>query len=56
MLKEAIKFIEDDLKETEIRISAQAYLIDFYESLGFVVVSDIYLEDDIEHIEMLYKK
>jgi ElaA protein len=36
-----------------IRISAQAYLKDFYESFGFQVVSDEYMEDDIPHIEML---
>jgi ElaA protein len=30
--------------------------IKFYSSLGFVKVSEVYLEDDIPHIEMLYKK
>lgn len=55
MLK-AIDFIENDLKEEIIRISAQEYLINFYRSLGFKIVSDVYLEDDIPHIEMLYKK
>ena len=37
-----------------VRISAQAHLQRFYGSLGFVVVSDEYLEDDIPHIEMLW--
>jgi ElaA protein len=37
-----------------IRISAQSYLQRFYESLGFVKVSEEYLEDDIPHIEMRY--
>lgn len=36
-----------------IRIGAQLYLKQFYESFGFQQSSDIYLEDDIEHIEML---
>lgn len=36
-----------------IRIGAQLYLQSFYESLGFQQSSDIYLEDNIEHIEML---
>ncbi len=36
-----------------IRIGAQLYLKGFYESLGFQQTSDIYLEDNIEHIEML---
>jgi len=37
-----------------VRISAQAHLQRFYGSLGFVAVSDEYLEDDIPHIEMLW--
>ena len=37
-----------------VRISAQAHLQGFYGSLGFVAVSDEYLEDDIPHIEMLW--
>jgi ElaA protein len=36
-----------------IRISAQAYLRGFYASLGFEAVSPPYLEDGIEHLEML---
>lgn len=55
MMKIAIHFIEETLKERKIRISAQAYLLEFYKSVGFEPVSDIYLEDDIEHIEMLYE-
>ena len=50
-----IEFIEKDLKEKSIRISAQEYLREFYKSLGFKEVSEAYLEDNIPHIEMLYK-
>lgn len=35
-----------------IRISAQAYLQSFYESIGFTVDSAPYLEDAIPHLEM----
>ena len=35
-----------------IRISAQQYLIGFYERLGFSTVGEGYLEDDIPHIQM----
>lgn len=52
----AMSFIEDNLKEGRIRISAQQYLLEFYKSLGFKVVSDIYLEDNIPHVEMLFEK
>ncbi|WP_342380663.1 GNAT family N-acetyltransferase [Myxococcus stipitatus] len=37
----------------DIRISAQEYLISFYESLGFVTQGGVYDEDGIPHIEML---
>lgn len=39
--------------EHSIRISAQQYLQQFYQSLGFEVVSGPYDEDGIPHIEML---
>lgn len=55
MIIEAITFIENILNEKEVRISAQKYLLKFYSNLKFVKVSDVYLEDDIPHIEMLYK-
>jgi ElaA protein len=38
-----------------IRIGAQLYLKKFYGSLGFEAQGDIYLEDGIEHIEMVRK-
>lgn len=37
-------------------ISAQNYLVDFYSSFGFEVISDVYLEDDIPHIDMELRK
>lgn len=36
----------------KITISAQFYLQKFYESLGFVQVSEPYLEDNLPHIKM----
>ena len=41
---------------SEIKIGAQLYLKKFYESLGFTQTSEIYIEDGIEHIEMLLIK
>ncbi|WP_235898606.1 GNAT family N-acetyltransferase [Parahaliea maris] len=38
-----------------IRIGAQAYLLDFYTSLGFVSEEDEYVEDGIPHIHMLFR-
>ncbi|MBI3283881.1 MAG: GNAT family N-acetyltransferase [Burkholderiales bacterium] len=39
--------------EAAIRIGAQAYLEKFYGGFGFRTVSEVYLEDDIPHVEML---
>jgi ElaA protein len=36
-----------------IKIGAQLYLLAFYSSLGFEKTSAIYMEDGIEHIEMI---
>ena len=38
--------------ESKITIGAQLYLKKFYESHGFVQTSEMYLEDDIPHIQM----
>ncbi|MEO8731530.1 MAG: GNAT family N-acetyltransferase [Rhodoferax sp.] len=35
------------------RISAQQYLLKFYQGFGFAPVSEVYLEDNIPHVEML---
>lgn len=40
-------------KKRPIIISAQTYLLSFYESLGFVPEGDYYLEDGIEHVKMV---
>lgn len=55
LMERAIKFIEEELKEKEIRISGQVYIKEFYKNLGFKEVSEEYLEDDIPHVEMLLK-
>ena len=52
MIQEAIAAISEHFNQTKITISAQLYLQRFYENNGFVKSSDVYLEDDIEHIEM----
>ncbi len=45
----------DHFDETTIKISAQCYLIKFYNSLGFKEVGEEYLEDGIPHIGMIAK-
>lgn len=55
MMLKAIEFVENNLNEDTIKIQAQAYLLNFYSSFGFKAVSEEYLEDNIPHIDMLYK-
>lgn len=52
LMQEAIAAAVRDFDTQVIHISAQCYLLSFYESLGFVSKGDSYLEDDIPHIEM----
>ena len=49
----SIKKIEEIFNETKIKISAQKYLISFYEKLGFKSIGEEYLEDGIPHIAMI---
>lgn len=55
--KTLVQFSIDETKRlfntNKITISAQCYLIKFYESFGFQVVGEEYLEDDIPHIKMV---
>ncbi|MDD5148930.1 MAG: GNAT family N-acetyltransferase [Flavobacterium sp.] len=52
LMREAIAGIKNHFGESKITIGAQLYLQKFYESHGFVQTSEMYLEDDIPHIEM----
>jgi ElaA protein len=56
--KELMQYSIQKLHETwgkqPIRLGAQVYLKKFYESFGFAQTSDIYIEDGIPHIEMLF--
>lgn len=52
LINQGISEIKKHFNEENITISAQLYLKKFYESHGFVATSDMYLEDDIPHIEM----
>lgn len=52
LLNVSIQKLEELYGKVPIRIGAQLYLKRFYESFGFRQSGDVYLEDDIEHIEM----
>ncbi len=54
LMERCMDYYKTEGNNAFVRISAQSYLKKFYESFGFVKVSDEYLEDDIPHIEMLF--
>jgi ElaA protein len=53
LMEMALKVAEDKYGKVPVRIGAQLYLTKFYERFGFKQVSEMYLEDGIEHVEML---
>lgn len=53
IMTEGINYCKNNF-QGDIKISGQAYLENFYMSLGFKTVSDVYLEDNIPHIDMVY--
>lgn len=53
MMKEIIKYIRNTNVKT-IKLSAQYHAYKFYEKCGFESVGDIYLEEDVDHILMIY--
>ena len=53
LMQKSIELLRKKYPDQPIRIGAQLYLRNFYSSLGFSLCSSIYLEDGIEHIEML---
>ncbi|MFD0931843.1 GNAT family N-acetyltransferase [Psychroflexus salinarum] len=52
LMKASISFSLKTYPKSMIKISAQQYLIKFYESHGFVISGEGYLEDGIPHIGM----
>lgn len=52
LMKETITTCERLFSDHAIVLSAQSHLRRFYETFGFVAVSEEYLEDDIPHIDM----
>ncbi len=53
IMKASAKAIQDHFKTSNIKLSAQQYLIKFYESHGYQTTGEGYLEDGIPHIAMV---
>ncbi|WP_454052013.1 GNAT family N-acetyltransferase [Clostridium sp. Marseille-Q7071] len=56
LVEKAINFIENELNEKSIKISAQEYLRKAYGKFGFKEVSEVYLDVNIPHVEMVYNR
>ncbi|ASK61294.1 GNAT family N-acetyltransferase [Virgibacillus phasianinus] len=55
IMKKAIQYVTDVWKVHTIKLQAQQYLHRFYSELGFLQHSDVYLDDDIPHIDMFWR-
>jgi ElaA protein len=56
LMKVAIEKTMNQFDVSTIKIGAQLYLLNFYSNLSFTQTSEMYMEDGIPHIEMLYNK
>jgi len=56
IVQKGIDIITRELKANIIEISAQKYLLQFYNDLGFKEEGEEYLEDGLPHFRMFYGK
>jgi len=52
-MEQGLKQLEAHYPNAPVRIGAQSYLTNFYSSFGFEIASEEYIEDGIDHIQML---
>lgn len=55
LVNQGINITKQTWSDSNIQIGAQRYLQHFYESIGFQINSEVYLEDGISHINMIYR-
>ena len=55
LMEASMKFVIEHFGDVPVRISAQTYLLEYYKLFGFIETGKEYLEDNIPHLEMLYK-
>ncbi|WP_298537741.1 GNAT family N-acetyltransferase [uncultured Algibacter sp.] len=53
LMEASIKALKSHYNQTTIKISAQCYLKQFYNNVGFKAIGEEYLEDGIPHIAMV---
>ncbi len=52
LMKQCLSKTRELFQNQDVVISAQNYLLKFYKQLGFKEEGEVYLEDDIPHIQM----
>lgn len=52
VMEKALASCGDHWPEAPVQVSAQAHLEEFYSSLGFVPITEVYDDDGIPHIDM----
>jgi len=52
-ISKILDFLNTSYNYPPIEVSAQTYLIQFYEDAGFKVASDVYLEASVPHQKMI---
>jgi ElaA protein len=55
LMEKCMQFCSEEFGNSPVRISAQKHLESYYEKHGFSSTGKEYLEDDIPHVEMLFK-
>jgi ElaA protein len=53
LMEKSLEKVYNKYGTTPVKIGAQLYLKKFYTELGFLQTSGVYLEDGIDHIEMV---
>ena len=56
IVEQAINTAQEKFNAEKIIIEAQTYAKKLYENLGFVQISDEFLEDGIPHVKMMWEK
>ncbi|WP_440589685.1 GNAT family N-acetyltransferase [Pseudoalteromonas pernae] len=53
LMNQALHVCQESFPNRQVVLSAQTYLLDFYQQFGFVTQGEPYLEDGIEHQDMM---
>ena len=53
LMRKSMEWVKKLYNDPPIKISAQCYLTEFYQSMGFVAIGSSYLEDGIPHVAMV---